>query len=230
MAKLEKRAWWPDLVRLKDEHSLRELARRFDVSPAAIQMALKRNGIPRKKRPAGRPVSGAASSKDPAKARGRHARRYSEMRLSPFEGQLGRLPDKSIAEKAGLSAATVARIRRSRGIDAPRPRTGGTSRSSKVAAYADLLGRVSDAEVARLAGVSRAAVRNYRVRRGIASPEKKTQSSVREAQQGDVLAWLVLGVRVPKVVVLAPTALEALRFAVARGEKPIGVKRLPRVL
>ena len=168
--------------------------------------------------------------KEPAKAKGRHARRYSEMRLSPFEGQLGRLPDKIIAEKAGLSAATVARIRRGRGIDAPRPGGPKVNRGSKVAVYEDLLGRVPDAEVAYLAGVSRAAVRNYRVRRGIAAPTQERRGGALEAVGSDLRAWLVLGSLGQGVVVLASSALQALRIAESKGVRPTGVKGLPPVL
>ena len=233
MAKLEKRAWWPDLVRLKDEHSLRELGRRFGVSPAAIQVALKRNGISRQKKPAGRPVVAAvAPAVGLSKPRGRHARRYSEMRLSPYDSQLGRLADSVIAEKAGLSTATVARIRRGRGIDAPSPGKQKGSRSSKVLLYADLLGRVPDAEIARLAGVSRAAVRNFRVRRGIGSPTPPQNGLYRgkQARRRSNSVWLVQASSGDPVVVLAESVCDAVRLAEETGLSPRSIERLPPLL
>jgi hypothetical protein len=50
------------------------------------------------------------------KPRGRNARVLTEKRLEPFSELLGRVADGEIAKKSGLSTATVARIRRSRGI------------------------------------------------------------------------------------------------------------------
>ena len=53
MKKLEDRPWWPELVQLKDALSLRELAARYNVAPAAISNALKRQGITRASAPPG---------------------------------------------------------------------------------------------------------------------------------------------------------------------------------
>lgn len=53
MKKLEDRTWWPELVQLKDAFSLRELAARYDVAPAAISNALNRQGITRTSAPPG---------------------------------------------------------------------------------------------------------------------------------------------------------------------------------
>jgi len=51
--KLEERPWWPELVMLKDVLSLRELAERYGVAPAAISNALKRNDLTRAPAPPG---------------------------------------------------------------------------------------------------------------------------------------------------------------------------------
>jgi hypothetical protein len=48
--------------------------------------------------------------------RGRNARAMTEKRLAPFDDQLGLVADGEIAQSVGLSTATVARIRRGRGI------------------------------------------------------------------------------------------------------------------
>lgn len=152
------------------------------------------------------------------------------MRLAPFEGQLGRLADKVLAEKAGLSPATVARIRRSRGIDAPGQRRKGAFSRSKVAIYEDLLGRVPDAEVAHLAGVSRAAVRNYRVRRGVASPSLQGGESALKNGSSSMPAWLVQCSGGRCVVVLAQTVSEVVEKIGKMGLGPHSVERLPPLL
>ena len=53
MKRIDKQAWWPELIEMKDSLSLRELSERFGASPAAIANALKRNGIKRKAAQAG---------------------------------------------------------------------------------------------------------------------------------------------------------------------------------
>jgi hypothetical protein len=56
---IESNEWWPELVALKDELSLRELAERFQVTPGAIVAALKRGSITRST------VSGRAGTAPP---------------------------------------------------------------------------------------------------------------------------------------------------------------------
>ena len=53
MRRIETYDWWQDLVNLKDELSLRELAERFSVTPGAISAAFKRTGITRRPAPPG---------------------------------------------------------------------------------------------------------------------------------------------------------------------------------
>jgi transcriptional regulator with XRE-family HTH domain len=118
MRRLEKRPWWPELVRQKDDFSLRELAEIFGVSPGGIQNALLRQGLSRKAFPSGPRVKKALPvdvlrTRSP---RGRNARQLTEKRLAPYVDQLGQVADGQIAAKIGLSAATVARIRRGMGI------------------------------------------------------------------------------------------------------------------
>ena len=118
MQKLENKPWWPELVQRKDAFSLRELAEIFDVSPGAIQSALKRQGLSRRSTPSGPRVEQdrVFAAKKMQKPRGRNARVLTEMRLAPFFEKLGQVADGEIAQLAGLSTATVARIRRSRGV------------------------------------------------------------------------------------------------------------------
>lgn len=120
MRRLEKRPWWPELVRQKDDFSLRELAEIFGVSPGAIQNALLRQGLSRKAFPSGpRASSGRTAIVQRARSpRGRNARQLTEKRLAPYVDLLGQVADGEIAAKIGLSAATVARIRRGMGISA----------------------------------------------------------------------------------------------------------------
>lgn len=233
MAKLEQRPWWPELLKIKDDYSLRQLALRFDVSASAINVALKRNGLGRRKAASGRPAKGRKSQEHAVpQARGRHARQFSELRLEPFQHDLGRRPDREIAEKAGLSAATVARVRRSRGIPAPRFRKEQGAGGSRIDRYEDLLGVVSDAELARLADVSRAAVRNYRVRRGI--PSSRPSSAVSKPAflaRDSQAAWLVKSVVTSEtVVVLASSILDALLLAENRGVVPDSISKLSPLL
>ena len=68
MRRLESLEWWPDLVALKDELSLRELARRFDVTPGAIAAAIRRTGVSRRPSPPG-PKTSTARVAPPAAAR-----------------------------------------------------------------------------------------------------------------------------------------------------------------
>ncbi len=109
--------------------------------------------------------------------------------LEPYRAQLGTVPDRHIAQLAQVSRAIVLAWRRRLGIKPyqgykfgspgrdriARPKTpksdGGSfrGRRSAIDPHAALLGKVPDAEIARLAGVTTENVRMYRVRRGIAA-------------------------------------------------------------
>lgn len=58
MRRLESLDWWPDLLSAKDELSLRELARKFDVTPGAIAAAIRRTGVSRRPSPPGPKTAG----------------------------------------------------------------------------------------------------------------------------------------------------------------------------
>ena len=128
MRRLETFDWWEELVALKDELSLRELAERFHVTPGAISAALKREGVMRQPAPPGPRV---------------HRRRKGEEDLPPEAGEeevvdarpgskdalllehrdlLGQVPDKEVATKAGVSVRTVASFRARNGIPSYAPR------------------------------------------------------------------------------------------------------------
>lgn len=184
MRKIETYPWWPELLSLKDELSLRELAERFDVTPGAISAAFKRTGTSRKPAPPG-----------PRALRKRRKEEEADLPPEPgeFEGDagsvprprpgskdqailekydlLGEIPDAEVARRAGVSVRTIASFRARHNIPGySGPRRTSSSRGprqSKIDPFADLLGKVPDRVVAERAGVSLNAVRNYRVKRGI---------------------------------------------------------------
>ncbi|MGB0641114.1 MAG: hypothetical protein ACPGTU_17395 [Myxococcota bacterium] len=112
MKKLETRSWWPELVALKDEMSLRELSEKFGAAPAAISNALKRNGLARKPAPAG-PRKGRAT-KTPKKP----TRRASASILAKYRDEMGKVVDRVIAEKAGVTVSAVTNYRKRHNIKA----------------------------------------------------------------------------------------------------------------
>jgi len=173
MRKIETNDWWPQLVELKDELSLRELAERFGVTPGAVSAALKRNGIERKPAPPGpRSRRKQALPPEPGEVGGVGGRSKSHL-IEPYEELLGKRPDGEIAKKAGVSVRTVANYRSRKGIGGySGPKRRGKDRKprrSKIDPFRELLGQVPDRVVAEKAGVSLNAVRNYRVKRGIAA-------------------------------------------------------------
>lgn len=177
MRRLESHDWWPQLVALKDERSLRELAEQFSVTPGAITAALRRQGITRKPAP---PGPRSARNRKPVTVTVPARRRGASASLESFRDELGTVPDDVIAEKAGVSRRTVASFRKEHGIagyKGPRRRR---ARQSAIDAHVHLLGTMPDAEVAELAGVSGNAVRAYRVRRGI--PSWRSTGGARQAE------------------------------------------------
>ena len=240
MRKLETRAWWPELLQRKDDYSLRELAEMFGVTPGAINNALHRTGVGRNSAPSGPRVRRgrtAAPAKRQKSPRGRNARALTEKRLEPYAGDLGILPDGVIGERAGLSAATVARIRRGRGIPATTRKLEAGKSPSSIARYQHLLGSTPDAEIAALAGVSRAAVRNFRVRRGIPSAPRRVRDQVsetvpdeRRSHKGAVWAWEIVERSGGRLVCVADSVYQAMLLAKARGVDVREVRRVGRVL
>ena len=95
MQTLDSRPWWPDLIALKDNLSLRELAVKFEVSPAAISNALKRNGINRTAAPAG-----PRSSRPEAHKTAAAAAIQSTTKRGPPAGWVAAAPAQEQQEKA----------------------------------------------------------------------------------------------------------------------------------
>jgi len=112
MRRIEDSPWWSELLRLKDELSLRELSARFGPSPAAIGNALRRNGIVRKPSRAGRKPKRDPSEEATAKRPGRPSV------LDDFQHKMGTLVDREIAEMAGVTVSAVTNYRRRHNIKA----------------------------------------------------------------------------------------------------------------
>ncbi len=188
MRRLETHDWWPELVDMKDALSLRELAERFGVTPGAISAAFKRSGITRRSAPpgpralrkrrsdelppeAGAQWDGAATDDAPNVRPG-----SKDQQITRFLDLLGEVPDAEVARKAGVSVRTIASYRARHAIGAytgPRRNSRGTGRrQSKIDPYRELLGQVPDRVVAEKASVSLNAVRNYRVKYGIAAARR----------------------------------------------------------
>jgi hypothetical protein len=191
MRKIETFPWWSDLLKLKDDYSLRELADRFDVTPGAITSAFKRTGTARKAAPPG-PRSRRAPRQEAlppepgevvvaAPADGASGRPGSkDERIAALRDQLGSVPDAAVASRAGVSVRTVAAYRARHGIpgySGPRRRGADKQpRKSRIDSFSSLVGTVPDRVVAERAGVSVNAVRNWRVKRGVSARSRSAEA------------------------------------------------------
>ena len=110
MKKIEDQPWWDELLSVKDALSLRQLSERFGASPAAIANALKRNGIARKAAPAG--PRGRRNRDTPGRPRGRQSK------LDKYIDQIGKVVDREIAERAGVTVSAVTNYRKRNNIKA----------------------------------------------------------------------------------------------------------------
>ena len=208
MRRLEQEDWWEELVSLKDELSLRELAERFNATPSAISNALRRNRLERRPAPSG-PRAYRTTRNDSVYKLTRSISQVNKAEplvrpgskdslLQPAFHLLGKLPDAEIAERCGVSVRTVASYRarhKIAGYTGPRKRQGPGKKmhQSKIDTYASLVGIESDKEIARRAGVTPNAVRHYRMTRGIvpvtqvAAPATSAVSRV----ASETFGWLV---------------------------------------
>lgn len=175
MKPLESRPFWEELVSVKDELSLRELAQRFGVSVGAIQAALRRQGLSRRASPSGprttrhaeptpEPTPEPSPAVEPTSTTARP--RSKDACLHALRGRIGVVPDAEIAHEAGVSVRTVASYRARHALPAFRPPPPARA-ASRITPFSWLLGAVSDRRVAERAGVSVEAVRSYRARHGL---------------------------------------------------------------
>lgn len=94
MKKLESRPWWPELVKLKDALSLRELAARYGVAPAAISNALNRQGITRTPAPPG-----------PRNKRSEEAQRRSQAALNSLKTESAKTKSTALPKDSATKAS-----------------------------------------------------------------------------------------------------------------------------
>ena len=135
--------------------------------------------------------------------------------ILPYLDILGTTPDSEIAAMARVSAAAVAKFRGRRGIagyapdrpltERPAVEPRKFTRRSKLDAYADIIGVLTDAEVARKAGTSGEAVRAFRKRHGIEAGSRR----------GVVEEVAVATELVVEAAAEAPVAVEAVEPAAA---------------
>ena len=155
-----------------------------DQTPAAVEpIAAPEPAAPEAAEPA------APEAAEPAASN----RRRKPSAIEPYKDVLGTVIDREIAAMAGVTVSAVTQYRLRMGIAAARPAADATPepaapkaapkaraqaaseadtavarrRRSKLDPYFDLLGKVDDAEIAGLAGVSVDNVRSYRRRHGI---------------------------------------------------------------
>lgn len=242
MRKLESHDWWPEMVALKDDLSLRELGEKFGVTPGAIMNAFRRNDIERKPAPPG-PRKHRKNRKKSAKAdnnlppepgEGADGRKGSkDVQIEEVAHLLGTVPDREVAEAAGVSLRTVAAYRARKGIagySGPR-KAPSRGRKSKIDPFADEVGRVPDRIIADKAGVSVNAVRNWRRVRGIsafnrtAAPAQSANAPIASSptpvaavrSNGASSAWRVSLADGSHGVVLGSSISDAARRAEAAG-------------
>ena len=167
----------------------REVAELAGVSAENVRAFRKRRGIPASWRAAeqSRPAPASAPVSAPAKrsAAPRKAAAPRKSKLDPYMDKVGVMPDRDVAELAGVSAENVRAFRKRRGIpadwrSAAKPRKAravskppvaaakaGATRRGKLTPHVELIGILSDSHVARLADTAAQNVRAYRLRHGI---------------------------------------------------------------
>ena len=169
---IENEAFWPELVKSVQKHSLAETAERYEVSPVDLVAALRRTGTTRQ------PVKAKASAAPQAKAK-------AKAKVAAFAHRVGQVPDRVVAERAGLTVGAVRNWRVARGIPAagrqalpPEPHAGPKAvkkarkakrrgRRSRIDPFEQEVGTVPDRVIAAKAGVTVGAVQNFRKVRGI---------------------------------------------------------------
>lgn len=147
-------------------------------------------------KPTAKPKTGSAQKR---KSPGRPSK------IAPFRAKVGKIPDREIAELAGVTPEAVRMFRRRHDIAleatrSPAPAPGVAKkprrRKSKLDPYQDLLGKVPDAEVAAMASVTSENVRAYRRRHSI-DAEWRRPASLAEAPEAPVVPPPVAPVAAP---------------------------------
>jgi hypothetical protein len=195
MSGLESQSFWPEIVRLKDELSLAELARRFGTTPGALSAAFERTAAAHPEADGGddlppEPGDGGPAVLPEVQRALESLREGSKDFLIASHAQLlGNVPDSDVAKAAGVSIRTIASFRSRHqipGYSGPRRKPQITDqRRSRVEAWAHLLGKVPDHVIADKAGLTVHAVRAYRARTD--APLAPAEAKV----TGDRRAWRV---------------------------------------
>jgi hypothetical protein len=149
---IEQSASWPEILRLKDSLSLRELSQRFQTSPGAISAAFKRTGTVR--------VPPQAGAWDPTLSDADD--------LPPEPGEEGlaaRAPAFPPSTARTVVPAETTTMLPEVAAALSRIRAG--SKDALIAQHAAALGQVPDAEVARRASVSVRTIASFRARHQI---------------------------------------------------------------
>lgn len=181
---LEQRSDWKEMVDAAASQRLVEVAAAFDVPVVDLVTALRRAGIEREAVRSPEPTPSAPAPKARAPKRGRRT-----SRVDAYASLVGQVPDRVVAERAGVTIGAVRNWRVARGIPAagrlalppepgdvaealaapaaaavPRRRPG---RRSRIDPFRDEVGQVPDRVIAEKAGVTVNAVANYRKVRSI---------------------------------------------------------------
>lgn len=194
---VETESWWGDLLSLRNEMSLRDLSKRFGVSPGDISAALKATQTARTAQ-GGADLAGVPTpmAKLP-KAKSNTGASASDELIHPIAHLLGTISDEEAASQAGVSVRAVAAYRRrhadvddddgdddgdegAESTDAASGQAPVKFRRSKIDPFIDIVGKLPDREVAQRAKVTLNAVRNYRTNRGI--PSSRTWARTQREQ------------------------------------------------
>ena len=228
----------PDVGRVADS----VIAARHGISRKTVLAWRKRKGVPAFDDPFARGPSASAPQAPAARVAAPvrtatppdrdpiELRRAKPSRLDAFLGIIGRLPDRAVAEQAGVSPENVRMYRQRRGIDA-NWRAGETPPTRVELALAAVerdLGTLPDAVIAKRAGVSRSAVTQYRARKGIAAGRRAVPDVVIEPGVGfEILLHTASGTET--VTIIAANATAAIVAAAQHGEV-LQLRRIGRVV
>ena len=149
-------------------------------------------------------------------------------KITPFHDKVGSIPDKDVAELAGVSTEAVRMYRRRRGIELNLEKKAETKkkrrpsrRRSRLDPFLDELGKLPDAEIAAKAGVTPENVRAFRSRHGIKAEYRKKSRGPAKAKATAVAA--------PEVVAPAATPAPAAPPAPKAAAAPAPAPAAPEV-
>ncbi len=199
MTRLEETDVWKLIQAQLPTTSIFKLAAAYEVTVGEIAGAVRRTEI------GGEVRLGISAPKKPKKPKHTRTQRQEFTKIDPFRELVGNWPDEAVATKVRVAPSAVSEYRDRHGIPAysakkaytttvsaaeqGSPARPWTARNmgkpwSKVDAFKAELGVLRDSVIARKAGLTQQAVRNYRTRRGIPSVTEARRQS--EAAATDV--------------------------------------------